>query len=101
MDKADTDNGYTKIANQLLVKICCSNLTQNEIKVLLAIARLSYGWNQKDTASRAGSKELREITGLFTNQIYLVIRNLRYLVSFLYLLPLPVFETYSFHLHHL
>lgn len=77
MDKADTDNGYTKIANQLLVKICCSNLTQNEIKVLLAIARLSYGWNQKDTASRAGSKELREMTGLFTNQIYLVIRSLK------------------------
>jgi len=77
MDKADTDNGYTKIANQLLVKICCSNLTQNEMKVLLAIARLSYGWNQKDTASRAGSKELREITGLFTNQIYLVIRSLK------------------------
>ena len=77
MDKADTDNGYTKIANQLLVKICCSNLTQNEMKVLLAIARLSYGWNQKDTASRAGSKELREITGLFTNQIYLVIKNLK------------------------
>ena len=77
MDKADTDNGYTKIANQLLVKICCSNLTQNEMKVLLAIARLSYGWNQKDTANRAGSKELREITGLFTNQIYLVIKNLK------------------------
>jgi len=77
MDKADTDNGYTKIANQLLVKICCSNLSQNEMKVLLAIIRLSYGWNQKDTASRAGSKELREITGLFTNQIYLVIKNLK------------------------
>ncbi len=77
MDKADTNNGYTKIANQLLVKICCSNLTQNEMKVLLAIARLSYGWNQKDTANRAGSKELREITGLFTNQIYLVIKNLK------------------------
>lgn len=77
MDKADTDNGYTKIANQLLVKICCSNLTQNEMKVLLAITRLSYGWNQKDTASRAGSKELREMTGLFTNQIYLVIRSLK------------------------
>lgn len=77
MDKADTDNGYTKIANQLLVKICCSNLTQNEMRVLLAIARLSYGWNQKDTASRAGSKELREMTGLFTNQIYLVIRSLK------------------------
>jgi len=77
MAKAQLENGFTQIATELLEKICIFKMTQNELKVLLAIVRLSYGWRQKDTANRAGIRSLEKITGLQSNQIYIAVKSLQ------------------------
>lgn len=77
MAKAQLENGYTMIASELLEKICGFKLSQNELKVLFAIIRLSYGWRQKDTANRAGIRSLEKITQLQSNQIYRAVKTLQ------------------------
>ena len=77
MAKAQLENGYTMIASELLEKICGFKLSQNELKVLFAIIRLSYGWRQKDTANRAGIRSLEKITNLQSNQIYRAVKTLQ------------------------
>jgi len=75
--KAQLENGYTRIANELLEGFCCAKIRQNEFKILLALMRLSYGWAQKDTGDRAGISEMRKLTGLPNNQIYEAVKGLR------------------------
>ncbi len=77
MGNTAATKGYTRIDNQLLLAICNSGLSLNEIRVLLAIARLSYGWVAEDTGDRAGITELENITGLFASRIYLAIKSLK------------------------
>lgn len=42
------ENGYTKIANELLEAVYRYDLTKNELKVLLCVFRHTYGYNQKE-----------------------------------------------------
>lgn len=44
---ADTDDGYTRLANMLLDEYAGADLTKRQFKVLLAVLRLTYGWNKK------------------------------------------------------
>ena len=44
---ADTDDGYTRLANMLLEEYAGADLTKRQFKVLLAVLRLTYGWNKK------------------------------------------------------
>jgi phage replication O-like protein O len=76
MAKAQLENGFTKIANELLEKIASSKLSQNEFKVLFAIIRLSYGWRQKNTDTRATGKALSEFTGLRSDQVFKMLKSL-------------------------
>ena len=77
MAKAQLENGYTRIANELLDKICALKLSQNEFKVFFAILRLSFGWGQKDTGDRAGICEIQKLTNLASNRIYSAVKGLR------------------------
>lgn len=58
----DTDDGYTRIANELLEVVISADLTLRQIKVLLAIIRKTYGYNKK--TDWIGNKQLSELTGL-------------------------------------
>ncbi|MGA8120852.1 replication protein [Rouxiella badensis] len=58
----DTDNGYTRIANELLEAVIGSGLTQNQLLITLAIIRKTYGYNK--TADWVGNAQLSELTGL-------------------------------------
>ncbi|RKS87302.1 phage replication protein O [Orbus hercynius] len=58
---ADLDDGYTRIANELLEKIISSQLTSRQLNVLLAIARKTYGYNKK--TDWIGNKQLSALTG--------------------------------------
>jgi phage replication O-like protein O len=56
-------NGYTKIANELLEAICRLNISGNEMRILLYIIRRTYGFNRKfseiplsDIASAVGMR---------------------------------------------
>lgn len=41
------EDGYTRIANEILEALCCLNLSQNEIKLLLSVLRKTYGYGKK------------------------------------------------------
>jgi phage replication O-like protein O len=77
--KAQLEDGYTRIANELLDAISGADISRNETKVVLAIIRLSYGWNQKDTGNRAGISNLLALTGIKSSSgkyIYLALKSL-------------------------
>ncbi|TKB53286.1 replication protein [Ferrimonas aestuarii] len=59
---ADCDNGYTRIANELLSAMAMADLTQRQFKVLLAVVRKTYGFNKP--MDWCGNKQLAEATGL-------------------------------------
>ncbi|RSB59076.1 replication protein [Atlantibacter subterranea] len=44
---ADTDDGYTRLANELYEELIGANLTKNQAKVAHAICRKTYGFNKK------------------------------------------------------
>lgn len=59
---ADLDDGYTRMANALLEALIGADLTRNQAKVALAVARKTYGFNKpKD---RISDGQISELTGL-------------------------------------
>jgi phage replication O-like protein O len=58
----DTDNGYTRIANELLEAVIRAGLTQNQMLITLAVIRKTYGYNK--TSDWVGNAQLSELTGL-------------------------------------
>lgn len=63
MANPQIQNGYTKIANELLEAICRLNISGNEMRILLYIIRRTYGFNRKfseislsDIASAVGMR---------------------------------------------
>ncbi|TDB42658.1 replication protein [Photorhabdus luminescens] len=59
---ADVEDGYTRIANELLESIASSDLTARQLKVMLAVIRKTYGFCKK--ADRIADSQIAEITGL-------------------------------------
>ena len=50
MANPQIENGYTRIANDLLEAICKSNFTVRELKIILCIIRHTYGYQEKSHA---------------------------------------------------
>jgi len=42
------ENGYTRIANELLEAIIEYSFTMSEYKIILLVFRMTYGWNRKE-----------------------------------------------------
>lgn len=59
---ADLDDGYTRIANELYEALIGADLTKHQLKVVLAVIRKTYGFNQ--THDRISNRQLAEMTGL-------------------------------------
>ncbi|RXK33857.1 hypothetical protein BBD39_07355 [Arsenophonus endosymbiont of Bemisia tabaci Asia II 3] len=59
---AEIENGYTRIANELLEELAGANLTKRQFKVVLAVIRKTYGWQKKQ--DRISNSQLAEITKL-------------------------------------
>ena len=47
MSRPQVENGYTRIANELLEAMLCADLSGREWKVIMAIARKTYGYQKK------------------------------------------------------
>jgi phage replication O-like protein O len=56
------EEGYTPIANELLEAVLRAGFTKQELLVILAVARLTYGWSRKFQA--VTSTALSNLTGL-------------------------------------
>jgi len=59
---ADTDEGYTRLANELYEELIGANLTRNQAKVAHAICRKTYGYNKK--MDRISDSQLATLTKL-------------------------------------
>ncbi|WP_241253981.1 replication protein [Proteus vulgaris] len=59
---ADTDDGYTRIANELLESLSCCNLTVRQLRVMLTIIRKTYGFGKK--VDRISDSQLADVSGL-------------------------------------
>lgn len=59
---ADTDDGYTRLANELYEELIGANLTKNQAKVAHAVCRKTYGYNKK--VDRIADSQLATITRL-------------------------------------
>jgi len=57
-----TEDGFTRIANELLDALICADLTKRQLRVALAIVRQTYGFNRKSD-DISGSR-LAAITGM-------------------------------------
>lgn len=59
---ADIDDGYTRVANELLEAIAGADLTARQLKLMLAYVRKTYGFNKK--VDRIADEQIAQITGL-------------------------------------
>jgi phage replication O-like protein O len=59
---ADTEDGYTRLANELYEELIGANLTRNQAKVAHAICRKTYGFNKK--LDRISDSQISELTRL-------------------------------------
>lgn len=58
----DTDNGYTRIANELLEAVASADLTARQLKIMMAYIRKTYGFNKK--TDRIADEQISQITGI-------------------------------------
>lgn len=68
------ENGYTKIANELLEGILLADLSKEELKITMAIIRKTYGWNKK--ADKISFSQLQKLTGIDRRHIGRAIKTL-------------------------
>lgn len=59
---AELEDGYTKLANELLESLSCCNLTARQFRVMLALIRKTYGFGKKN--DRIADSQLAEVSGL-------------------------------------
>lgn len=71
---ADTDNGYTRTANEIQDRLCQLDLTGAQFQVLNVIIRITYGYNQK--TNRITNTYVAELTGLSEKAVRLALAEL-------------------------
>ncbi|NIA39596.1 replication protein [Klebsiella pneumoniae] len=59
---ADIDDGYTRIANELLEAVMAADLTARQLKVALAVIRKTYGFGKK--FDRITNTQIAAMTGI-------------------------------------
>ena len=64
---ADCDDGYTKIANELLEAAMSADLTVRQLKIVLAVIRKTYGFNKK--TDRITNTQIAGMTGIHHTHI--------------------------------
>ena len=71
---ADCDNGYTRISNDILETAYKLRINGNAMSVLLAVARMTYGWNK--ASDRIAGVQLADETGLSESEVSLAVKTL-------------------------
>ena len=61
------EEGYTQLANRLFEEVMAAPLTLREMRVVLAVIRLTYGWNRKQARVTGGL--LAKLTGMPTTKV--------------------------------
>lgn len=74
MASPQTEQGYTRIANELLDALVASGLGKREITIVLAVLRKTYGYNKKDDTISNG--QLAKATGLARQNVSRTVSDL-------------------------
>lgn len=69
------EDGHTRIANELLEAISSYPFTGGELKVVLAVIRLTYGWQKSERPIK--QRELVRLTRLHPRYLHRVLTRLR------------------------
>ncbi|OIB04863.1 hypothetical protein AK95_14705 [Paenibacillus sp. LC231] len=67
MANPQLEDGYTRIANELLDEICLYKWNGSQLKIVIKVWRLTYGYNRKD--HEFSRTFLQEVTGLSESTI--------------------------------
>ena len=80
-NKADLEDGYTRIANSLLEQLINYPFTMREYRVMLFIIRQTYGYNRK--AHEMSYSFIADGTGISRNKVIEIIKDLekKYIVK--------------------
>ncbi|MFN3740502.1 MAG: replication protein [Thermodesulfovibrionales bacterium] len=74
MASPQVEEGYIRIANELLDAMLATEFTGRELRILFAIMRYSYGWNKKE--AYLTQRHFQQVTGLSKSTISDVLRRL-------------------------
>ena len=74
MASPQVENGYTKIANELLERLIMTDLSGSEMKIVLFIMRKTYGFGKKE--DRLLLRKISEATGLQRQNVYRELKRL-------------------------
>ena len=67
MASPQTEDGYTRIANELMEALCRASLSQNQFRVCLAIIRKTYGYGKKE--DRISLSQFEKMTGILSQHV--------------------------------
>jgi phage replication O-like protein O len=70
------EHGYTPVANELLEAILRADLSARELKVVMAVARETYGWSRK--ATTVTGYRLAQMTGMQRTQAARALKTLKF-----------------------
>jgi len=80
MKTPQLENGYTRIANEILEAIAQHNLTAREIRIILIIIRFTYGYNKRKALfsirSLSRATKIKSIGAISNNLANLINRNI-------------------------
>ncbi|UOA08467.1 replication protein [Methylobacter sp. S3L5C] len=74
MSNPQTENGYTRIVNELLEALYRFEFSKCEYQIILAIIRKTYGYHKK--ADSIGNTQLAQMTGIERSNVARTIRSL-------------------------
>ncbi|WP_286869849.1 replication protein [Pantoea sp. UBA5035] len=63
---ADIEDGFTRIANELLEAVMLAGLTQHQLLVFMAVMRKTYGFNKK--VDWISNEQLSQLTGMLPHK---------------------------------
>lgn len=75
MADVQIDDGYTKVANELLEAVMKINLSSYEFRVIMAIMRKTYGYSKKQ--DYISLSQLEEITGIKACHVCRTLKKLK------------------------
>lgn len=68
------EDGYTRIANELLEALAATKISGSELRMMLAIIRLTYGYNTSE--ARITANQLSNILGVLPQHIFRTLKDL-------------------------
>ncbi len=75
MANPQPENGYSRIANEILEALAMTHLSPNEVRVLWVIIRQTYGWGKK--SNKLPVSQISEMTGLHKENVSRSLKNLK------------------------